>query len=105
MGRIMHHVSKKKRIFFGITFGIIFVVVMSVLVFILWNWLMPVIFGLPAISIFQAFGLLILSKILFFGFHKRGRPMDHFKAREYWEKRFKTEAGTPNGSPGNETDL
>ena len=31
----------------------------------LWNWLMPVIFGLPEIGFWQAFGLLILSNILF----------------------------------------
>ena len=38
----------------------------------LWNRLMPVIFGLHAISFWQALGLLVLSKILFGGF--RGRP-------------------------------
>ncbi len=38
----------------------------------LWNWLMPALFGLHAISYWQALGLLVLSKILFSGF--RGRP-------------------------------
>ena len=39
----------------------------------LWNWLMPVIFGLGIITYWQAFGLLVLSKILFGGFKgKRG---------------------------------
>ena len=33
---------------------------------------MPAIFGLHAISFWQALGLLVLSKILFGGFH--GRP-------------------------------
>lgn len=32
---------------------------------LLWNWLMPIIFSLPRIDIFQAFGLLILSWMLF----------------------------------------
>ena len=31
----------------------------------LWNWLMPSIFGLPAITFWQAVGLLALSWILF----------------------------------------
>lgn len=35
---------------------------------LLWNWLMPAIFGLPAITFWQAFGLLALCKILFGGF-------------------------------------
>jgi len=37
----------------------------------LWNWLMPALFGLHVISFWQALGLLILSKILFSGFHGR----------------------------------
>ena len=38
----------------------------------LWNGLIPAIFGLHAISYWQALGILVLSKILFGGF--RGRP-------------------------------
>lgn len=34
-------------------------------VMLLWNWLMPVIFGLPTISFWQAIGLSVLSSILF----------------------------------------
>ena len=40
-------------------------VLSSLAVMILWNWLVPTLFGLPAISVWQALGLLILSKILF----------------------------------------
>lgn len=38
----------------------------------LWNWLMPTIFGLKAITFLQALGLVVLSKILLGGFHKHG---------------------------------
>jgi hypothetical protein len=38
----------------------------------LWNWLMPVIFGLKTITFLQALGLVVLSKILLGGFHKHG---------------------------------
>lgn len=31
----------------------------------LWNWLMPSIFGLPAVTYWQALGLFILSHLLF----------------------------------------
>lgn len=55
---------------------------------------MPAIFGLPAINIFQAFGLFILSKILFFGFHKGSRHPNHFRSREYWKKKFEEESKT-----------
>lgn len=32
----------------------------------LWNWLMPVIFGLPEIGYWQALGLMALSSVLFY---------------------------------------
>ena len=32
---------------------------------VLWNWLMPTIFGLPLITFWQAVGLNVLSTILF----------------------------------------
>ena len=32
---------------------------------LLWNWLMPVIFGLPLITFWQAAGLMLLISILF----------------------------------------
>lgn len=35
----------------------------------LWNWLMPPIFGLTAISYWQAVGLLVLGHLLFGGIH------------------------------------
>lgn len=31
----------------------------------LWNWLMPTIFGLPTLTIWQAMGLLLLCRLLF----------------------------------------
>jgi len=37
-------------------------------VMLLWNWLMPDIFGLKRLGYWQAWGLLILSHILFKGF-------------------------------------
>jgi hypothetical protein len=36
----------------------------------LWNWIMPAVFGLRVITFTQALGLLVLSKILFGGFHR-----------------------------------
>jgi chromate transport protein ChrA len=56
---------------------IVVVVMVAVLVFgmitmHLWNWLMPALFGLTAITFTQALGLLVLSKILFGGFHRHG---------------------------------
>ncbi len=97
----MHHTNKGKHIFRAIAFGISFLVLFSLLVFLLWNWLMPAIFGLPTITVFQAFGLLLFSKILFFGFHKRVGPPS-YKAREYWRKRFEEEHNAAGENLGEE---
>jgi hypothetical protein len=48
----------------------------------LWNWLMPAIFGLRAISFAQAIGLVLLSKILLSGF----RPP--WAGRRHWRQRM-----------------
>ena len=44
----------------------------SLCVMLLWNWLLPVIFGLPLISFWQSLGLLLLSKLFFGGLGPRG---------------------------------
>ena len=38
---------------------------------LLWNWLVPTLFNGPAITFIQALGLLVLSKILLSGGHRR----------------------------------
>jgi len=43
----------------------IFAAAVSLPTWLLWNWLMPGVFGLPSISLVQAFGLLLLSGFLF----------------------------------------
>ena len=46
----------------------------------MWNWLVPAVFGGRTIDYWQALGILILSKILFGGFHGgpgRGRHWRH----------------------------
>jgi hypothetical protein len=42
-------------------------------VMLLWNWVLPVVTGLPEITFWQALGLLALSRILFGGFGLDGR--------------------------------
>ena len=45
--------------------SIIFGALTGVFVYWLWNWLMPTIFGLHTITWFQAWGLMVLSSLLF----------------------------------------
>lgn len=51
---------------------ILFVFAGGEIVRLLWNWLAPVLFGLPAITFWQALGLLVLCRILFGGFGLSG---------------------------------
>lgn len=45
--------------------GVVTVFVKPVILMLLWNWLMPTIFGLAAIGYFKALGLYLLARILF----------------------------------------
>lgn len=60
---------------------------LSFIVMHLWNWLMPVIFGLHTITFWQALGLLLLSKILLAGLHCGPHRHGHWRDRmmRRWE--------------------
>ena len=67
---------KKYRWFKALKIAAMVIVAINVFGFVImqmWNWLMPAIFGLRAITFLQALGLLVLSKILFGGFHRHAR--------------------------------
>lgn len=53
----------------------------------LWNWLMPLLFGLTTITFWQAIGLFVLAKILFGGW--KGHHGGHGPRNKYWAQRFK----------------
>lgn len=69
-----------RKLFFMIPIGIaaiaVFAFIGGEVVKLLWNWLMPALFGLPALSFWQALGLLALSRILVGG-HGLSRPHRH----------------------------
>ena len=51
---------------------VLFVFIGGIIVMELWNRLLPPLFNLPAISFWQALGILLLCRILFGGFGTRG---------------------------------
>ena len=82
-------VKRNKWIFFvGPLALAVFVAIGGEVVMHLWNWLLPVLFGWPLITFWQALGLLVLCRILFGGHGGRGH--DRFKWRrpsaERWER-------------------
>ena len=63
----------------GLAFAALLALIMGWVLMLLWNWLMPDIFGLPLIGYWQAWGLILLSHLLFkggagHGRHPRFRP-------------------------------
>jgi hypothetical protein len=74
------------RIFAGIGIFALVTVLLSAVVMLLWNALIPQLFGGPALSFAQAAGLLILSHILLRGWS----PWRHSQAwrRDRWSRRF-----------------
>ena len=65
-------------IFAIVLFGLGFIVML------LWNWLMPVIFGLTTITIWQSFGLILLSSFLL----KSKISIDHEKSLRTFKNYF-----------------
>jgi hypothetical protein len=68
--------SRRKRLLWIAPLAILGMVVFAFLggtvVRLLWNWLLPPMFGWPVIGFWQALGLLALCRILFGGFGMRG---------------------------------
>jgi hypothetical protein len=74
------------RVLRGIKILLLALVIATALGFVvkgLWNALMPQIFGWNHITFWQALGLLVLSKILFGGFHR------HAGGHRRWKDRMK----------------
>jgi hypothetical protein len=59
------------HVFVGLLFAVAFALVFGLLVKFIWNSLMPAIFNLKEITYWQAFGIIILAKLLFGGFGHR----------------------------------
>lgn len=85
--------TRGRYIFKGVVFGLLAAVVFALALMLLWNWLMPAIFGLGLITFWQALGLLVLSKIIFGGgrhphrdWHNNERSKMH---KEMFSERFK----------------
>lgn len=87
----------RKFFYFGkfAVLGLLGVVTFSIVVMLLWNWLVPELFNGPVISYWQTLGLLLLSKILFSGIGKghhacnTGYSHDHsWKNKDKWRKKF-----------------
>jgi hypothetical protein len=95
----------KKKLMVMIPIGIgaiaIFTFVGGTAVKLLWNWLLPPLFGVPELTFWQALGMLALCRILFGGFGGKGSdshkstPEEKERFRQGMRRRFGW--GSPSG--------
>jgi hypothetical protein len=67
---------------------LLFIAIGGEVVLLLWNWLLPPLFGLSQITFWQALGILALCRILFggFGFHGSSRSKFRRRMADRWEQ-------------------
>jgi hypothetical protein len=102
---------KRRWVWRGLKFLLLVVVAVAafgIAVMLLWNWLMPALFGWSQIGFLQALGLLILGRILFgrFGGHMgwRHRMMQRWnhmtpEEREKFRAGFRSHCGHTTPPP------
>jgi len=83
----------------GIAAACAFALVFGLVVKWLWNWLMPAVFGLGTITYWQAFGILVLSKLLFGAFHRHGHDRHAPFSRAWREGRRDFPGSAEAGHP------
>lgn len=89
----------------GVILGTLIAFVFGWIVMLLWNWLMPSIFGLPAITFWKAWGLLVLSHLLFKagGHHPRHDSMSwKSKCKPPFRERLDEKLFAENGPDAND---
>ena len=70
-----------------VVFGLVAIALVGWITMSLWNWLVPDLFHGPVLTFWQALGLLVLSKILFWSFAKKHHShSSHW--RPYWKERW-----------------
>ena len=81
---------KTRKVFyygkFGL-FGLIGLAAFTLVVMLLWNWLVPLLFKGPEVNYWQTLGLLILSKILLTGVIGHGHHPRPAHVREWHDPR------------------
>ena len=86
-------VSIVVHILIGILVAATVALVLGFAVKALWNWLMPGLFGLSVITFWQAWGLVVLSHILFKSFPHHNQH--HDKHSKIWRKKFHRQIQDP----------
>lgn len=79
------NIKRKNKAWLFILCPLIFVAI-SAIVMLLWNALLPEIIGVKSVSLWQAMGILVLSKILFGGFRGGFGNLRHKRMMQHMEQ-------------------
>jgi high-affinity Fe2+/Pb2+ permease len=84
----------------GVVLALVMAFLFGFFVMLLWNWLMPEIFGLAAISYWQAWGLVLLAHILFkMGVYRHPDHERRPRSEREWKDRFREHMKRKFGGP------
>lgn len=87
---VENKVKKIVKVIFIVIFGAIAISALALLfgyvVMLLWNWLLPAIFGLGTITFWQAVGIIILAKLLFGGFGGGGSRKSRGRSKRFGKR-------------------
>ena len=78
----------------GIALAIFLAFIFGYFVMLLWNWLMPTLFGLPVIDFWMAFGIIILSRLIF-GSFGHGHPNKSNHHDRFYGSKFRNRCRPP----------
>ncbi len=85
MPRPFHFFGFVGFVLLGLLFASVVALLLGFVVMWLWNWLMPVIFSLPMITFWQAWGLVVLSHIFFKSSPQHSRRVS---SDDRWKSKF-----------------
>jgi hypothetical protein len=94
--------SLPQKILLGIGFGIAGIGLLALfgwVVMLLWNWLMPDLFGLKRLDYWKAWGLLALCTILFKGFGAGNSGRSDRKRKQHLRQYMQEEGGPSEAAP------
>lgn len=85
--------EKYKKAYWFIPVALVLFAIITAIVMLLWNWIIPSVFGLQTITYWQSGGLIILSRILFGSLWKGHRGFggergDNFKHKSHMHEKW-----------------
>jgi len=80
----------------GVLGALVFAFLFGYFVMLLWNWLMPKLFGFVMINFWQAVGIILLARLIFGGFKHKHDERHNGKFASIWRRKFRSDRTSKN---------